>query len=90
MSPPAEIALLDRLRARLRSAGIRAERGPDRVALLVYKPGVSLPIWVFVGYGGVRFSWHSGRRFHPLTDLEGAAKALAAYLRGEESPIATR
>ena len=90
MSPPAEIALLDRLRARLRSAGIRAEQGPDRAALLVYKPGASLPIWVFVGYGGASFSWNSGRKCYPVTDIEGAAKALAAYLRGEESPIATR
>ena len=77
-------------RARLRSAGIRAERGPDRAALLVYKPGASLPIWVFVGYGGRSFSWHSGRRCHPVTDIDGAAKALAAYLRGEEPQVPAR
>ena len=65
--------------ARLRSAGIRAEPGPDRAALLVYKRGASLPIWVFVGYGGASFSWDSGQRCHPVTDIDGAAKALAAY-----------
>lgn len=76
---PAEIGLLDRLRAEVRHAGLRAEPAPDGTALLVYYPHAPLPLWVFVGCGGTRFCWASGQQSHPVADIRGASAALAAY-----------
>jgi hypothetical protein len=80
---PPEVTLLGRLRAQLERIGIRAAPGPDQAALLVYRADESLPVWVFVGYGGARFSWESGRKHHPVTDVAGAAVVLGAYVGGE-------
>jgi hypothetical protein len=80
---PPEVSLLGRLGAELERAGVRAEPGPDKAALLVYQGDASLPVWVFVGSGGSSFSWESGHKHHPVTDVGGAAVALAAYVGGE-------
>lgn len=58
--------------------------------LLAFRTGATLPLWVFVGYGGAFFSWHSGQKRHRVSDVDGAAAVLAAYLRGQEPPAAAR
>jgi hypothetical protein len=78
-----EVSLLAMLGAQLERAGLRTEQVPGRDALLIYRSAGSLPVWVFVGNGGACFSWDAGRRHHPVTDVTGAARSLAAYLGGE-------
>jgi hypothetical protein len=78
---PPETGLLESLAAELGRAWIRAEPLPDKTALLVYRAGAPLPLWVFVGDDGASFCWDSGYSYHPVTDVAGAAKALAAFLR---------
>jgi hypothetical protein len=64
---------LIRLRDALTRLSINAE--------LVNPPsGRGMPVWVFVGYGGQYYSWNSAGRRHPVSDLEGAAKVIAAYV----------
>ncbi len=87
---PAEISLLDRLRTEVERAGLHAEPAPDRTALLVYRPGAPLPLWVFVGCGGARFCWAAGQRSHPVSDIDGAVAALLAYARAARQQEATR
>lgn len=59
--------------------------------MLVYQAGGSLPVWVFVGDDGASFAWDSGRRRHPVTDVIGAAQALAAYLGNDtDQAVVTR
>lgn len=74
----------------MREAGIQAELRPDMEALLIYRPGARLPLWVFVGYGGASFSWQSGQKRHPVDDVGGAAAVLTAYLRGDDRTPAPR
>jgi len=75
---------IDRIDARLRdqlaTRGINAELHNDNRALKVIKPEPGLPVWVFVGYGGAYYSWQSAEKRHPIDDVDGAAKVLAAYV----------
>lgn len=80
---PPEISLLARLASELDRFDVKIRPGPDEMALLVYESGGLLPIWVFVGDGGASFCWDSSRRHHPVTDVAGAAAALAAWMGGE-------
>jgi hypothetical protein len=80
-----EVSLLSRLAAELMRCGVRTEPTPDKTALLIYRADAPLPLWVFVGDRGASFSWDIGRQRHPVTDVIGAARVLAAYLGGETS-----
>ncbi|MEU6411021.1 hypothetical protein [Microbispora sp. NPDC046933] len=72
---------LIRLRDALTRLSINAELRDNNTALMVNPPsGRGMPVWVFVGYGGQFYSWNSAGRRHPVSDLEGAAKAIAAYI----------
>ncbi|WP_214413922.1 hypothetical protein [Sphaerisporangium fuscum] len=77
-----EGAKLQRLRECLSRLGLRAELRASMPALLVHRPDVGLPLWVFVGYGGAYYSWQSAEKRHPVADVAGAALALAEYIRG--------
>lgn len=82
MNQTAEAKQLIRLRYELLKLGIVAELRDNNTALRVDPPGGRrLPVWVFVGYGGAYFSWQSAQKRHPVTDVRGAALALAAYVR---------
>lgn len=81
---PAEISALAGLAAELGRAGIIAQPTPDQTALLVYRSADTLPVWVFVGDGGGSFCWDSGRGKHPVTDVAGAAVAIAVWMGGEQ------
>jgi hypothetical protein len=35
-------------------------------------------VWVFVSYSGRYFSWHNADRQHPVKDVAGAARRIAA------------
>ncbi|MEV7008876.1 hypothetical protein [Streptosporangium sp. NPDC051022] len=72
-------ALLPRLQAALLWRGVRAELRDNGTALMIPRPKLGMPVWVFVGYGGTYFSWQSAERRHPVNDLKGAAKVLAEY-----------
>ncbi|MEU8268540.1 hypothetical protein AB0B89_15390 [Sphaerisporangium sp. NPDC049002] len=82
MNPPVpdEGAKLLRLRDQLTGLGVRAELRDNMSALMVHRPDNGLPVWVFVGYGGVYYSWQSAEKRHPVNDVAGAAQALADYL----------
>jgi hypothetical protein len=86
---PRELDLLGQLGATLREAGIRAELRQETAALLAYRPGAELPVWIFIGDGGAFFSWHYGQKRHAVSDVGGAAVVIAAYLRdGDRQPTA--
>jgi hypothetical protein len=42
-------------------------------------PGV--PLYVFVSESGTDFDWHNAELRHPVTDVAGAARRIAAFLR---------
>ncbi|WP_203990323.1 hypothetical protein [Sphaerisporangium rufum] len=78
----AERAKLARLRESLAALGVTAEFREAMPALLVPRPDVGLPLWVFVGYGGAYYSWQSAEKRHPVADPAGAARVLAGYIAG--------
>jgi hypothetical protein len=75
----AEARLLMLLRDALLRLNIRAELRDNGTALMIPRPNVGLPVWVFVGFGGAYFSWQSAEKRHPVADMEGAANVLAEY-----------
>jgi hypothetical protein len=77
-----EGAKLLRLRECLSGLGVEAEVRETMPALLVHRPDVGLPLWVFVGYGGAYYSWQSAEKRHPVADVAGAALVLAEYING--------
>ncbi|GIH75089.1 hypothetical protein [Planobispora longispora] len=72
-----EVESLRTLRVHLAERGISADLRGE--ALVVRPPASHLPVWVFVGYGGAFFCWQSAEERHPVTDMAGAADALALY-----------
>ncbi|MDP9846980.1 hypothetical protein [Streptosporangium lutulentum] len=68
------------LREALVRLGVRAELRDNDSALMIPRPGVGLPVWVFVGYGGTFYSWQSAEKRHPVNDVAGAAQVLADYI----------
>ncbi|MEU7895644.1 hypothetical protein AB0B45_22670 [Nonomuraea sp. NPDC049152] len=82
----ADLAQLDqehrlvRLRDQLVLLGVNAELRDDNTALMVHRPAPGLPVWVFVGYGGVSYSWQNANKRHPVDDPRGAAAVLAEYV----------
>jgi hypothetical protein len=79
---PDERAKLLRLHEQLTGLGVDAELRAAMPALLLHRPDVGLPLWVFVGYGGAYYSWQSAEKRHPVADAAGAALALADYISG--------
>jgi hypothetical protein len=75
-----EARLLGALREALLKVGVRAELRDNGTAMIIPRPSVGLPVWVFVGFGGAYFSWQSAEKRHPVADIEGAAKVLAEYV----------
>ncbi|MBN6058296.1 hypothetical protein JYK22_40620, partial [Nonomuraea sp. RK-328] len=75
-----EANALIRLRDRLASRGVNSELRDNNTALMVHRPEPGLPVWVFVGYGGVYYSWQSAEQRYPVDDVEGAANVLAEYI----------
>lgn len=72
---------LIRLRDALTRLNIAAALRENNTALMVTPPGGrGMSVWVFVGYGGQYYSWNSAAKRHPVSDLEGAAKVIAAYV----------
>ncbi|GAA3794594.1 hypothetical protein GCM10022226_12440 [Sphaerisporangium flaviroseum] len=79
---PDESVKLLRLYEHLTGLGVDAEFRATMPALLVHRPDVGLPLWVFVGYGGAYYSWQSAEKRHPVSDAAGAALVLADYISG--------
>ncbi|GAA3134482.1 hypothetical protein [Streptosporangium carneum] len=75
-----EAVLLTLLQDALLRRGVRAELRDNVTALMIPRPDVGMPVWVFVGYGGAYFSWQSAERRHSVNDLDGAAQVLADYV----------
>ncbi|WP_329083215.1 hypothetical protein [Streptosporangium sp. NBC_01469] len=67
------------LREALLRLGVRTELRDNDTALMIPRPQVGLPVWVFVGYGGAFYSWQSAEKRHPINDVAGAAQVLADY-----------
>ncbi|MFC7714705.1 hypothetical protein [Nonomuraea recticatena] len=72
---------LVRLRDHLIDRGINAELRDGNSALLVHTPEPGLPVMVFVGYGGLYYSWQNANKRHRVDDPEGAAGALADHIK---------
>ncbi|MEU8377746.1 hypothetical protein [Streptosporangium sp. NPDC048865] len=72
-----EAHALTRLRNALLRLGVRAELRDNDSALMISRPQVGLPVWVFVGYGGAFHSWQSAEKRHPISDVAGAAQVPA-------------
>lgn len=49
-------------------------------------PGV--PLYVFVSETGTHFDWDNAAMRHPVGDIPGAARRIAAFLRGHEDRTA--
>lgn len=75
-----EAAKLIRLSDRLVELSVNAELRDNNTALMVHRPEPGLPVWVFVGYGGLYYSWQNAEKRHPTDDPEGMAKVLIEYL----------
>ncbi len=68
------------LRDALTALGVVGDLRDNNTALMIRHPGRGMPVWVFVGYGGTCYSWQSAEKRHPVSDVEGAARVLAAYV----------
>lgn len=79
-----ELELLAELRGALTEHEIRSEVREDVAGLAVATgvPGVYL--WVFVSFNTRFFSWARGNHQHPVNDMAGAARRLAAHVRGPQ------
>jgi hypothetical protein len=75
-----ESIMLIVLRDLLTPLGVNAELRNNNSALMVHRPELGLPVWVFVGYGGAYYSWQNAEKRHPTSDPEGAANVLAEYI----------
>lgn len=76
-----EIRLLSGLATALAARQVKVElweRFPG-LAVSTAVPGVS--VWVFVSTTGRWFAWQEAERYHPVSDPEGAADRIVAYVR---------
>jgi hypothetical protein len=77
-----ELELLAELRVALVDEHeIRSEVHERLPGLAVETCTPALYVWVFVGYSGRFFSWHNADRQHPVNDVPGAARRIAAHIR---------
>lgn len=51
-------------------------------SLAVRTPHPCVTVWVSIGYGGHDFVWWEAIKRHPISDVSGAAQAIADYARG--------
>jgi hypothetical protein len=77
-----EMELLAELRAALTEHVIRSDLRKDVSGLAVktHVPGVY--VWVFVGFTSMYFSWDGANQQHPVSDIPGAARRIAAHVKG--------
>jgi hypothetical protein len=77
-----ELELLAELRAALTehdaASDVREEVGG--LAVTTGTPGV--PLWIFVSFGNRYFSWAEANHQHPVNDMAGAARRIAAHAQG--------
>jgi hypothetical protein len=77
-----ELELLAELRAALADGHEIRSEVRENVAGLAVETGVpAVYVWVFVGYSGRFFSWHNADRQHPVNDVPGTARRIAAQIR---------
>lgn len=78
-----ELELLGELRAALADKHEIGSQIREEVAGLAVETGVpAVYLWVFVGYSGRFFSWYKADRQHPVNDVAGAARRIAAQVNG--------
>jgi hypothetical protein len=74
-----QIELLSELRAALADQEeISSEVRENVAGLAVHTRVPGVYVWVFVSYSGRYFSWHNANRQHPVKDVAGAARRIAA------------
>lgn len=73
-----ELELLAELRAALSEHEIMSELNEDFTGLKVTTATPGSYLWVFVNLSGRYFSWDRADRQHPVKDVAGAARRLAA------------
>ena len=86
--PSLETGLLAELRAALAEHEISSEVRRDLACLAVKGTASSCCIWVFVSFGGRYFSWNNAEYQHPVRDISGAARRIAAHVHGAAVPNA--
>jgi hypothetical protein len=76
-----ELGLLAELRTALAGEqGIRSQVRDEVAGLAVETDIPAVYVWVFVGFSGRFFSWHNADRQHPVNDVPGAARRIAAQI----------
>lgn len=78
--PPLEAGLLAELRAALAEYEIRSELRREVACLAVETREPGSYLWVFLGFGGRYFSWNNADLQHPVSDMPGTARRLAALI----------
>ena len=77
-----ELELLSELRGALSEHEIRSEVREDVAGLAVTTDAPGVYLWVFVSFTGRFLSWARGNHQHPVNDMTGAARRLAAHVQG--------
>ncbi|GAA3700048.1 hypothetical protein GCM10022224_077470 [Nonomuraea antimicrobica] len=73
--------MLVRLRDELVALGVNAELRDNNSALMVSRPHPGLPEPVVIDHHGAHYCWQDASRRHPTRDPQGAALALAKYVK---------
>lgn len=74
------IGLLAELRAALAEYESSSELREGLALLAVRTPDEPAWLWVFVSFGGRYFSWDNVQRQHPVRDMPGTARRIAAQV----------
>lgn len=75
-----ELELLTNLRAELSEYEITSDVRADVSGLAVATNVPGLYAWVFVSFTGRYFSWSGAEYQHPIADIPGAARRIAAHV----------
>lgn len=81
-----ELRLLGALRAELTARGLTADVREALPGLAVTTGVPGVPLYVFVSESGHDFDWHNAEMRHPVSDVPGAARRIAAFIFGEGWP----
>ena len=78
--PSLEQGLLAELRAALADMEIRSELRSD-LGCLAVDTSEDRKAWIFLSFGNRYFSWNNAQEQHPVFDIEGATRRIAAARR---------
>jgi hypothetical protein len=77
-----ELELLAELRAALTEHDVRSDISEEVAGLAVTTKTPGVCLWVFVSFSNRYFSWAGANHQHPVNDVTGAARRIAAHVQG--------